>query len=79
MLAGDKLKTYVGKIEQIVNGDFHMMFIRKKSNSLSVFVYPNTANTDVKTSEQIMMKLPKPSYRRGQFEFGITLRRMFVQ
>ena len=79
MLAGDKFKTYVGKIEQIVNGEFHMMVMRKKSNSLSVFVYPNTADTDVITSEQIMMKLPKPSYRRGQFEFGITLRGMFVQ
>ena len=79
MLAGDKFKTYVGKIEQIVNGEFHMMFMRKKSNSLSVFVYPNTADTDIITSEQIMMKLPNPSFRRGQFEFGITLRGMFVQ
>lgn len=56
-----------------------MMYMRKKPNSLSIFVYLNIADVDAIISEQVMLKLPKPTTRRGTFEFGITLRGMFVQ
>ena len=56
-----------------------MKFMRRVPHALSKFVYPRVADVDVVNDEQVLMKLPPPSFRRGTFEFGLTLCGMNVQ
>lgn len=48
-------------------------FHAKTGQSLSKFVYPQLVDTDVVKDDQIPMKLLSPTYRRGSYEFGITI------
>lgn len=72
-------KNYVGKVEEVNNGVYSMMYMRKVQNSARKFTFPSTADVDDITNEQILLKLKQPAITRGIFDFEMTFSGMFVQ
>lgn len=72
-------KNYVGKVEEVRDGCYSMMYMRMIPSSDRKFTFPRAADVDTITNEQILLKLKQPTITRGVFDFNMSFRGMFVQ
>lgn len=72
-------KNYVGKVEEVKDGQYCMMYLQMQAQSNRKFVFPSIADCDTIDNDQILLKFKPPTIRRGILEFQTTFSGMFVQ